>query len=349
MAGGDGHPAGARRGRVDGHAGHECGAEGRGGEGMTGATAVSCEGRPRAPHRVAGLQPHAASSGSERGPDGCPGMRMPAPPRAGVNRFSRWPHRRLRDAGYRARPVTEFVALPPTGRRFSSVRRVRLGDASPAGRLRLDAIARYLQDVAADDAADAAVDGEGTWVVRRTALLVSHPLVLGEQVSLTTWCGGTGSRWADRRTTLRGDRGGAVEASSLWVHIDPVSGRPRLLPPDFATCYAEAAGGRVVRARLHHPDPPSGAVAAPWPLRVTDFDALGHVNNAIAWAALEGALAPRRDLRWPLLAEVEHHTSLDPGAEPGMVIADHGDGARHMWLLDGGTVAVSALARRPSG
>src|SRR3954451_11967811 len=41
-----------------------------------------------------------------------------------------------------------LIPVPVEGRRFVARRAVRLGDASPGGRLRLDAIARYLQDVA---------------------------------------------------------------------------------------------------------------------------------------------------------------------------------------------------------
>ena len=46
------------------------------------------------------------------------------------------------------------VSEPERGRVFAVGRRVRLGDVSPKGRLRLDATARYLQDIANDDAVD---------------------------------------------------------------------------------------------------------------------------------------------------------------------------------------------------
>lgn len=249
--------------------------------------------------------------------------------------------------------MVELVPLPASGRRFVGTRRVRLGDASPAGRLRLDAVARYLQDVAADDAADAAVDGERSWVVRRTAVQVTRPCVLGERVTLTTWCGGTGSRWADRRTSLVGDRGGSIEASSIWVHIDPSSGRPTPLPAGFASCYGEAAGGRTVRARLWlpdpTPDPTPGPSARTWPLRWTDFDALGHVNNAVAWAAVEEALADRRDLRAPVVVEVEHKTSIEPGDRPVLVTDDEGGHLRRVWLRVEGVTAVAARVERIAG
>ena len=51
-------------------------------------------------------------------------------------------------------------------RRVSSP--VRLSDVTPKGRARLDAIARYLQDIGNDDAVDAIGEEAAAWVVRRT-------------------------------------------------------------------------------------------------------------------------------------------------------------------------------------
>jgi hypothetical protein len=51
--------------------------------------------------------------------------------------------------------VFEMVGPPSAGRTFAGRRRVRLGDCSPGGRLRLDAAARYVQDLSDDDTRDA--------------------------------------------------------------------------------------------------------------------------------------------------------------------------------------------------
>ena len=68
------------------------------------------------------------------------------------------------------RAMIEFVPSPSRGRRFTAERRVRLSDAGTDGVLRLDGMARYLQDVASDDWAESGLDPEDTWVVRRTAV-----------------------------------------------------------------------------------------------------------------------------------------------------------------------------------
>ena len=208
--------------------------------------------------------------------------------------------------------MSSLVPRPTAGRVFEGQRRVRLADVSPAGRLRLDAAARFLQDLSADDTADAALEDAEAWVVRKTVIeVVAFPRYL-EPLALATWCSGTGSHWAERRISIQGDRGGAIEAATTWVHIDMASGRPSRIPAGFDEVYGEAHGGRRVKARLDHPDPPDAELDGfPWPLRFSDFDVLGHVNNAACWQIVEQALSERRDLRAPLRAEVQHRTAIE--------------------------------------
>lgn len=238
-------------------------------------------------------------------------------------------------------PRIDLVPRPEVGRVFEEARRVRLGDVSPGGRLRLDAATRYLQDVSADDTADAALPDAEAWVVRKTVLEVrSFPRYL-EALELATWCSGTGSHWAERRISVFGERGGRIDAVTTWVHFDRVSGRPRRVPEGFDAIYGEASGGRQVKARLTHPDPPLDATPVPWALRYTDFDVLAHVNNAAYWEVVEEALSGRRELRAPLVAEVEHRAPVDRGATVEVVALDDGDGLA-VWVLSGGAVAASA-------
>ena len=78
-------------------------------------------------------------------------------------------------------PASVFVERPAIGRVVTRTRPVRLGDVDARARLRLDAVARYLQDIATDDATDAELDDAFGWVVRRTMIEVRRAAALDEQ------------------------------------------------------------------------------------------------------------------------------------------------------------------------
>ena len=125
-----------------------------------------------------------------------------------------------------------LLPTPSVGRVFQAGRRVRGGDVDPCGHLRLDALACYLQDVSSDDTDDARLPDAMGWVVRRTVIEQRHPAQLGEGLELATFCSGYGSRWAERRVSILGDRGALVDAATVWVHVD-AAGRPKALPAEF--------------------------------------------------------------------------------------------------------------------
>jgi acyl-ACP thioesterase len=208
--------------------------------------------------------------------------------------------------------------------------------------MRLDAVARFIQDVADDDARDADLGGRTAWVLRRTRIRVERPPVYGERLTLTTWCSGIGARWAERRTTLAGHRGGAVETVAVWVHIDLDSGAPARLGDRFVTVYGEAAAQRRVRAALLHGDPVEDAATRPWPTRFSDFDVMGHVNNAVYWTGVEDEAAGRG---WAgqVDAEVEFRSGVDRGDVVELATVDSTPGgAVTLWWLVDGTARASA-------
>jgi acyl-ACP thioesterase len=242
-------------------------------------------------------------------------------------------------------PLEDLVPLPPSGRTFTTHRRARFGDLSPGGRLRLDAVARYLQDVSSDDTTDSGLADDLAWVVRRLVIEVHRPPRFRELLALTTWCSGAGSRWAERRVSMRGEHGARIEAGALWVRVDRDSGRPLKLAEDFWVLYGEAAQGRQVSARLaHDAEVPDGATRHRWPLRFADFDLLGHVNNAATWAAVEEHLADRRDLRAPLRAEVEYRAAIERHHTVEVARVDAAD-RLELWLTDGTDGTLLATAR----
>ncbi len=199
--------------------------------------------------------------------------------------------------------------------------------------------------MADDDARDLGPDLATPWVVRRTTVAVAQAPASGEVLTLTTFVGGLGSRWAERRTSVAGDAGASVEASSVWVSIDPRSGAPRRLARPFLDAYGEAAGGRTVGVRLRHEPPPDGAGRRPWALRSTDHDPLGHVNNAAAWEPVEDELDRRG--RTPAWAEVEYRAALEPADQVTLVSDVDAEGTVRVWLTVDGRVRSSAVVRSP--
>ena len=234
-----------------------------------------------------------------------------------------------------------LVPPSPAGRSFRSSRRIRLADRDAAGRLRLDAVARFLQDVATDDVDETGWGApEHLWVVRHMRIDVVAPPVEDDRVELLTWCSGTAALAAGRRMTLVGDRGGRVEADSVWIHLGP-DARPARI--EGFGVYAEAAGERVVSTRLMLQEPRSDGLRLDWPLRVADLDVMGHVNNAAYWQAVEECL-PDADVsaRSALRARLDYRHPIDLGEDVELTVDTNGGGLSIGFSTDG---LVKAVAR----
>jgi len=238
-----------------------------------------------------------------------------------------------------------FAEAPAAGRVYETRRIVRSTDVASSGRLRLDSLARYLQSAAEDDLADSGLAEPVVWLVRRCELSISSLPGAGSRLLIRTFCSGTGPRWAERTTTFSAGDGDLVQARAVWAVVGQADGRPVPLSTGFLAIYGPSAGGRAATARLSHPRPDRAAAAGgrPWPLRATDFDEAGHVNNAVHWAAVEDEIAVSG---WvPAVAEMEYHRPITPDCEPS-VLADRRDREAAIWLMSGGSLLASARLER---
>ena len=239
---------------------------------------------------------------------------------------------------------TKLVPLPVSGRIFTASRRVRLSDADTHGRLRLDAVACYLQDVANDDVRETGWGApEHFWLVRRTLIRQLRSIAIEEMVELTTWSSGAGSSSASRRTTLAGDRGGLIEAESVWVHLSRDL-RPERFGGDFFEVYGPSTSGRKITPRLELPDPPASAGRVAWLLRHSDLDVLGHLNNAAYWQAVEEAAARNGfDLAQSLVAVLEFRQPIDLEDEVELLYSPEANGFSLALVAAASIRAVASL------
>jgi len=232
------------------------------------------------------------------------------------------------------------VPPPARGRTVSARRRIGLSDMDVRGRLRLDAVARFLQDIAIDDVDETGWGlPEHLWFIRSIRVDVLSPVVEERAVELVTWCSGVAALAAGRRWSLSGSRGGRIEVDSVWIHLGPDERPARL---DGFGIYAEATGGRRVSTKLHLPDPPPDRARSPWPVRATDIDRHGHVNNAAHWQAVEERLIRRGpDPSQPLRAVLDYRQPIELDDDVSLV--EWGDD--DCWLALVTDDAVKAVAR----
>jgi len=226
----------------------------------------------------------------------------------------------------------EYVPEPSVGRRFSIHSLVRLSDASPSSYWRLDGVARALQDAASEDWEDCGIVTDALWLARRTSFRRVGPWpVIYDRLTLTTFCAGVGAAWAERRTNVYVDDRLVIEASSLWVPIDP-RGFPVRIPKAFYDIFGEAMGGRKVSGRVPVTLPPDDATRRVWPLRRADLDVIGHVNNAAVWQAVAEIFDAPVDS-----VDVIHHGAVEEGHDVELV-----SNANALWLVVEGEVRVAA-------
>lgn len=180
--------------------------------------------------------------------------------------------------------------------------------------------------------------------MRHLRIDVVAPPIRDDRIELATWSSGVGTVAAGRRLSLAGDSGGRVELDSVWVHLGPDAKPARI--ENFGV-YEEASGGCRVTTRLELPEPRAGTRTR-WPLRSTDVDLLGHVNNSAYWHAVEECLPGSAvDPRLPFSAHLDHVHPIDFGDELELV-CESGDRSLAIAFVVGGSAkAVAAVQQGP--
>ncbi len=239
------------------------------------------------------------------------------------------------------RPPGIVFPLPPCpdlNRAFHGQWPVRLGDTDGDQRLRLDAVARYLQDIGYDHLK---VVDEGDlhpgWIVRRTVIDVLRPIEFGDQVHLRRWPSALSNRWGTMRIQVHSELGGLIEAEMFLIHVDIEGGRPARMSERFMAPMLAATTEHRLRWRpALQAHTAVDAELHPFPLRVTDVDRYGHVNNAVHWEAMEEAFAWFAQVPASPYRVILEHAGPVRGQDEVMIRAWRNAGALHVQLeVDG--------------
>lgn len=180
-----------------------------------------------------------------------------------------------------------------SSRQFTFERIVALSDTDPTGRLRLDACARYLQDVAAFDAIDANIGHFGNWVLRHNEVHIAQFPIYGQKITSTTYLTGSGRAWIERTSKLI-DTNSARElvgARALWVLTGAETKSPITIPKELFEKYGPLATHHKVSVRDgRRPELPPTTSILDWKTRFSDQDILRHLNNAVYLEPVEEIL-----------------------------------------------------------
>lgn len=135
------------------------------------------------------------------------------------------------------------------------------------------------------------------WVLYRIAVMIHQQPVFGHTLEVVTWHKGTRGFRSYRDFEIRQAGEKVVSASSLWLYIDLAGKKILKVPKDVGRCYTvedqdaldldmdrwkPKAGRKQTNPEL------SVAIA----VRPSDYDPLGHVNNALYFDYIEFLAQP---------------------------------------------------------
>ena len=251
-------------------------------------------------------------------------------------------------------PMTPLSEYDLRAERFEATYRIRAADSGADSRVRLDAMARYLQDIAADmiEASDFHRT-DPFWILRRVIIDVHRPIVAPGDVRVSRWCNATSTRWITMRQTIEGvpepapdgraaGEPGLVETESFCIKVNLEGGMSRISDEALASLNATVDETRLRWRAMNSAEVPADASTTGFAARASDIDMFGHVNNAIYWQIVETEIGDHRDLiDAPHRAVVEYLRAIPPATDVAVRIHRDADRLGFWVMLDDDTVAAT--------
>jgi acyl-ACP thioesterase len=226
---------------------------------------------------------------------------------------------------------------------------VPTGDIGDQLQLRLDGVARYIQEVGAENLLDAGeAEAHPHWLVQRTVIDVIEPIEWPNEVSFSRWCSALSTRWCTMRVDLVGEEGGRIETEGFWIAINERTLTPQRVSDSLIEKFASTTGEHRLKWRPWLTDPTEVDVVRPFALRHTDIDVFEHVTNTAYWHAVHEVMAEVPDVcRAPFRAVVEYRRPIQHGEDVVLKWSRHDDDV-NIAIAVGEQVRAAVLLRKLS-
>ncbi|GAB09050.1 hypothetical protein GOARA_027_00130 [Gordonia araii NBRC 100433] len=244
-------------------------------------------------------------------------------------------------------PPQPLADRPDNARYFEAQYRVRTGDIDQDMRVRLDAVARFLQDVANDNIeATEFWETDPYWIVRRTVVDVISPITWPATITAQRWCGALSTRWTNMRVRFTAKHetnmfnpderpDGLIETEAFWILVND-QGIPTRLSDEAFEMLSQMTTEHRLRWKAMNPVKAPDAGSEPdreHVLRAVDYDPFKHLNNAAYLAVLEDEVLAHPELiEGPHRMVIEYLRPIEPGASLTIRRLRDGD-TLTLWLL----------------
>lgn len=236
-----------------------------------------------------------------------------------------------------------LAPLPDAGYVYETSWRLRPDDIDEDYRLRLDGVARYIQEVGAEHLEDAKqTETHPSWIVQRTVIDVIAPIEWPDVIRFRRWCSGISTRWCTMRVRLDGAKGGRIETEGFWINMNKDTAGPARISDDFFARLGTTTTDHRLRWRPWLKEPLRDGAATEFPLRRTDVDHFEHVNNTVYWHGLHEILAQIPEVAAaPYRTIVEYRKPITLG-EKVTIHTDRGGDASSVWFAVAGDIRATA-------
>lgn len=237
--------------------------------------------------------------------------------------------------------------LPSAGYVYQTSWPVPTGDIGGQLQLRLDGVARYIQEVGAENLLDAGeAEDHPHWLVQRTVIDVIEPIEWPNEVSFSRWCSALSTRWCTMRVDLVGNEGGRIETEGFWIAINEKTLTPQRVSDSLIEKFASTTTEHRLKWRPWLTNPDATDIVTPFALRRTDIDVFEHVTNTAYWHAIHEVMAEVPDVcRAPYRAVIEYRRPIQYGEDVSLRWARHEDDV-NIAITVGDEVRAAALLRK---